>query len=577
VGDLNSGATATLTLNCNVNAGQGGNTITNTIVSGDLSMDQTEGNAANDGSSASTTINNITDVAFTKTGPLGSQVALDIVYTITATNNGPNTATSVMITDNCPAGTTYNAAGTSATEGAYAAGVWNLGTLENGDTETLTLACTVDAGEEANTITNSLSIASLSMDQADTNTGNNVASVSTLIADVGLGGVYAGDEFWTVIPRNLDQGGSGPCFNGDCIVTVQGEVGTTVVVNGVTTVIPAAGQFTQVMSEANDVAPVTGISSTAPFEITADDLITVFVGNALSQPTSSGTLILPVFALGQTYYSIGEPEIQNNVPALTFHQIIVVATEDTTTINVDGDVQVLDEGESYSYRENSFNNDITGRLITADKPIAVFTSNPCLDTIVGSGACDATMVQLEPFDLASDTEFLFGGFSIQDERVKCVAIEDTTSITLNGVAVPGTFDAGDVYQVANNTVAHIQADKPLTCGVMLIGGAGQTDPAYSALPGINHGVKEASYPVPTPFLNGNMTVMVRTADTGSFLYDGGTLAGWTAFPSKPSWSYNIINITAGAHTLEADTAFIPLMAVRPVANAAYATVLGALW
>ena len=54
IGTLANAATANLDLVCSVDVGQGGNTITNTIATADISMDQTDPDNTNDGASAST-------------------------------------------------------------------------------------------------------------------------------------------------------------------------------------------------------------------------------------------------------------------------------------------------------------------------------------------------------------------------------------------------------------------------------------------------------------------------------------------------------------------------------------------
>ncbi|MBW2096919.1 MAG: DUF11 domain-containing protein [Deltaproteobacteria bacterium] len=67
----------------------------------------------------------------------------NVVFTITVTNNGPNDATSVQVTDQLPAGLTYVA---DDSDGAYASGTgkWDVGNLADGDTSTLEITTTVD-------------------------------------------------------------------------------------------------------------------------------------------------------------------------------------------------------------------------------------------------------------------------------------------------------------------------------------------------------------------------------------------------------------------------------------------------
>ncbi|MCB1197095.1 MAG: DUF11 domain-containing protein [Deltaproteobacteria bacterium] len=577
VGTLNSAASATLTLACTVNAGQSGNTITNTIVSGDLSMNQTESNTGNDGSSASTIVQEDIDLSMTKSGPTTGEVGVDLIYTITITNLGPIGATNVAVNDPCPTGTTHNAAGTSATLGSYTAPTWSIGALSNGGNAVLTLSCTVNTGEESNTITNTLTDTDLTQDQYDTNNGNESASVSSLVASSSGGGSYSGTSFWAVFPRNYN-GILLPCYSGDCIITVQGDPGVDVTIDGATTTIGASGQFTQVMSALTDVAPYNGVSTTAPFAITATAAISVFMGNALDQTSAGGSMLIPNNSLGKVYYALGyENSVVNNNPVRDIRsQIHVIATVDNTTVNIGGSTQLLDEGESFSVSQVNtigFQYDSTGVMITADQPIVAYSAETCLDT--GGGACDMAMTQLHPADLSADTEFFFGGFAVQSEEFKCVATANSASVTVNGV-FDNIYNQGDEINFTPDTVLHVQSTQPLMCGVFAIG-SGNTDPALAQVPGINRGMTGVSFPVPTPFLAGDVVVMMLTADTGTFLYDSATVGGWTTFSSDPSYSYTIISLTSGPHTFEANSKFVPIMLTQPRTHASYAASIGGIW
>ena len=97
-----------------------------------------------------------------------------VSFEITVTHNGDDQATNVTLTDSLPAGLTavggngaVSGTGTS-TGGSYdvATGLWTIGTLEDGETATLTLTGTVDAGEAGNVITNTLAAPAAS-DQID--------------------------------------------------------------------------------------------------------------------------------------------------------------------------------------------------------------------------------------------------------------------------------------------------------------------------------------------------------------------------------------------------------------------------
>ncbi|TPD73458.1 putative Ig domain-containing protein, partial [Flavobacterium microcysteis] len=88
----------------------------------------------------------IADLSIVKTAnatvpTIGQQVT----FTIAVTNNGPNAATGVSVTDHLPTGYTY--VSSTVTAGAYnnGTGIWTIGNMANGVTRTMTVTATVNA------------------------------------------------------------------------------------------------------------------------------------------------------------------------------------------------------------------------------------------------------------------------------------------------------------------------------------------------------------------------------------------------------------------------------------------------
>ena len=157
IGTLDVGDTAILTLSGTVDAGQGGNSITNitTAATGDQVDPDTIGDDLNETVNVEEQANLIT----VKTLASGNNTPIEgeiVTFDITVTNDGPNTATNVSLTDLLPPGLTATGANGSITQGTYdpATGLFDIGTLANGATATLTLEGTVDIGAGGTTITN---------------------------------------------------------------------------------------------------------------------------------------------------------------------------------------------------------------------------------------------------------------------------------------------------------------------------------------------------------------------------------------------------------------------------------------
>src|SRR5262249_32754608 len=113
-----------------------------------------------------------TDLAVAKTvNDSTPDVGDTVTFTVTLTNNGPNIATNVRLTDALPAGLSFVSATPS--QGTYDSltGLWTVGTVLAGASSTLMLMAQVGAtGGLTNTVTVSDS------DQPDPNSDNNSAS-----------------------------------------------------------------------------------------------------------------------------------------------------------------------------------------------------------------------------------------------------------------------------------------------------------------------------------------------------------------------------------------------------------------
>ncbi|MEQ1561381.1 MAG: immunoglobulin-like domain-containing protein, partial [Nitrospira sp.] len=121
----------------------------------------------------------IADVAVSKTSNRTSASVGDtVIYTITVTNNGPQTATLVNVTDVIPS--TLDLVSVSTTFGSYSTttNVWSIGNLDNASSTTLTITTTVKSGSQGQKITNTATVAAT---QSDPTSPNNTSSVDVSI------------------------------------------------------------------------------------------------------------------------------------------------------------------------------------------------------------------------------------------------------------------------------------------------------------------------------------------------------------------------------------------------------------
>ncbi|SFC41028.1 DUF11 domain-containing protein [Kaistella jeonii] len=113
------------------------------------------------------------DLAITKTADKASvAVGSNVVFAITATNNGPIAATNVNVNDKLPSGFTYVSSSVTPVGTTYnsGTGVWAIGNMANGASLVLKITATVNS-----TATNN---AGITGDETESNTANNSASAS---------------------------------------------------------------------------------------------------------------------------------------------------------------------------------------------------------------------------------------------------------------------------------------------------------------------------------------------------------------------------------------------------------------
>jgi uncharacterized repeat protein (TIGR01451 family) len=183
VGTLAVSGSATLTIDATVDTGTEGDTITNTACV--TSLDQVDPDQI-DCDDAVLTVDDPqvdeSDIQVEKTASTaGPLVGATFTYTLTATNNGPDDATGVTVEDLMPTGVTYQSDNGA---GAYnpVTGIWTVGDLANGASETLDITVTVNNGTANQQISNTACVETSS--PADPNTTNDCDTVVVTVVPV---------------------------------------------------------------------------------------------------------------------------------------------------------------------------------------------------------------------------------------------------------------------------------------------------------------------------------------------------------------------------------------------------------
>jgi uncharacterized repeat protein (TIGR01451 family) len=106
LGTVPSGASVVITSTYNVPANYPGTSISNTAA---VSTSSPESNTSNNSATATTPVSGtgVADLAVTKSGPTAANPNNTVDFTITVYNNGPSTATSVVVSDPTPSGLAF--------------------------------------------------------------------------------------------------------------------------------------------------------------------------------------------------------------------------------------------------------------------------------------------------------------------------------------------------------------------------------------------------------------------------------------------------------------------------------------
>lgn len=148
VGELASGASATLNLTARVISAGTKTNSAQVTAAGQADIDSTPNNSdpAED-DQASVAVNpQVADLSLTKVADSTSpNVSQNVVYTITLNNAGPSAATGVQVTDLLPSGIAFVSASPSIGSYDSSSGIWTVGSIGSNNNQTLILTGRIDS------------------------------------------------------------------------------------------------------------------------------------------------------------------------------------------------------------------------------------------------------------------------------------------------------------------------------------------------------------------------------------------------------------------------------------------------
>ncbi len=236
--------------------------------------------------------------------------------------------------------------------------------------------------------------------------------------------------------------------------------------------IPASGVTTVDLPWQADLGSLNDGVTNKGIRVTATDKIAVYAMNHVSF-TSDAYLGLPDGMLGTNYIVLAYPNVITGVPELNGSEFAIVATEDNTAVTIKPRVTTgghaagvpftvpMNRGTTYQLiNTDNAPNDLTGTVISADKPIGVFSGHRSANIPRADRFFSDTVVEqlLPTADWGTNFVAMPLATRIGGDTYRIVAAEANTSVRLNGNVI-ATLNGGEVYEQIVMGPAHVTSDK----------------------------------------------------------------------------------------------------------------------
>jgi hypothetical protein len=269
-------------------------------------------------------------------------------------------------------------------------------------------------------------------------------------------------------------------------------------------------------------------------------------------------MALPFDVLGREYRALSRPGTS---------QVTIVGTRPDTTVTITPHSTVsgvttvsapisieLDPLQTYILQDMTA--DLTGTLVTANHPIAVFSGNQVAS--VNGGSTDHMVEQLVPVS-AWGNEFIVAPILPESSAdvVRVLAHEADTAVALNGV-LQTTLGAGQFYEFMQPPAAgsSIETSKPSLVAYYNRGDSPATDTFVMLVPPVAQFSRQYLFKTPgspfTPPLGSNrLNIVVQEGGEAGLLLDGAALPADTVWTPVNGYRYARVSIApATSHSLQ---------------------------
>ncbi len=359
--------------------------------------------------------------------------------------------------------------------------------------------------------------------------------------------------------------------------------------------IPANQTVTIVLDSLNLNNGASGVIFNKGVHLTTTDTVSVYV-SSFSAATFDASFVLPTEAL-RNEYMVQTFESSDNGHV---SEILVIATEDSTIIDIDATATTLNVSEqdySVHYMRagdcllmkcNSYE-DYTGTVIKSRdcKPISVFAGHKCAYIPVDQGTyCDMLFEQCIPTAYWGRRFVAVKTLNHGGDYYKVTSLSDNNLISIDGVPID-YFDKGETYTFAMlsqpGVTRYVETSKPATLYSYMLSmnmAGPDGDPSMMLVPPIEQQITDAV------FLNYNnagqitrlhsVNVVTMADNIDNIYLDGTSIANqFQPVPGNRTYSFARINVNGSSHHLysTSDTGFVG-HAYGVGANESYGYALG---
>jgi uncharacterized repeat protein (TIGR01451 family) len=537
-----------------------------------------------------------------RASPNPAIVGANLTYTLVVQNRGPVPASNVMVVDTLPPNVTFVSANSTQGGCVQVDGVvtCELGGMAAGATADIAIivipnsaipltntACVSAAGRLAD--------GSVAGVDSDPNPDNNCAMVVTEVAP-GQGTppcdrTSMGTDFWLVFPGNYAPDPTNPPQVTLCIVGPEGTTGRVEVLglpvpfsanfvipvptSGTTASVTVTLPATTDLRDVNDQVVPRGVHLRASAEVA------VFGMNYVEFAAES-FLALPKSAWGNEYIVLGYQNVQQDAPEINGTQFAVVAGENDTLVTITPSVATgshaaglpfsisLQQGDAYQLRNtNASPADLSGTIITASKPVAVFGGHGCANIPSSTTFfCNPVVEQLLPVKAWGVQFAAIPLASRPNHIVRVLAARDGTLVQINSIPAAVTLNRGQWFEWLLAGPVVITADKPVSAAQYSpssdFDNNPDADPFMVTLPPVAlFGTDHTFYVPMTGFTSNYVNVVVSGTSAANLQLDGSPVVGSANLLSTHAMGGGLVGYQVkaepGAHRITASSPFAAIV------------------